>query len=195
MGKPKQITKKDLVLSLKKELLKKGQGKVTLKTIAEAVGATQGVVYYHFKTKDQLVMALLEEFMESRKVNHVQQEASTKKVIQHVHSYLTEESYLAQTSAEDHQLLFEVVAISLHHRMLKHKMGQVVQEKVKDLTALAGGDEQVGRFLAALTDGLALHNMLDPSFSEDEVYGFAKEVLDMIIKKQPHTGQPNGKEE
>ena len=172
MGKPKQISSEDLIHSAKKQLVQKGQANVTLKNVAEAAGVTQGVVYYHFKTKHQLLLSVLQDFAERNR----QEEKGRKD--ESLLAFLAEEAYRAQTGAEQHQLLFELAALSLHHRDMKNIMGKGIQQKVQDITEMAGGDKRVGRLLAAMLDGLALQALFDPTMNEQEAYRDAKNWIE-----------------
>ncbi|RXT14957.1 TetR/AcrR family transcriptional regulator [Ammoniphilus sp. CFH 90114] len=179
MGKPKQITPKDLVAATKQQLIKKGQGKITLKNVAEVAGVTQGVVYYHFKTKDQLLIGLFEEFEEQElqeliKFKNERKEKASSEVLK---AYLSEEMYKAQVSSEQQQLLLELAALALHQKEMKNLFGQAIHKKAGELSELAGGSQALGRLIMAISTGLAFQALFDPSFNKKEAYELAKEWI------------------
>ena len=176
MGKPKQITTKDLLHSAKQQLMKSGQGKITLKNVAETAGVTQGVVYYHFKSKDRLLISLLEEVME-KELQDIQEQKKNKDPEEALKGFISEEMYKAQISSEHHQLLFELVSLSLHHKEMRSIMGQAFQKRLGVLNEWTGEKETVSRLLLAVMDGLALQALFDPSFREKEAYELAKKWL------------------
>jgi AcrR family transcriptional regulator len=184
LGKPKQITKMDLTKATKQQLLKKGQGSVTLKNVAELAGVTQGVVYYHFKTKDALLLSVFQELVEKIKQDReaMLNEEKYKSSIEFIKYFLNQERYRAQILADDHQLPFELAGIALHQRQMKSLFGQSLSEKAKYASEMIGGDPRIGRLLAALADGLAMHALYDSSLNKDEIYPLATELIKTFMK-------------
>jgi AcrR family transcriptional regulator len=190
LGKPKQITKSDLTKATKLQLLKKGQGSVTLKNVAELAGVTQGVVYYHFKTKDALLLSVFQEYMEKIRQDReaILEEEKTKEPLEYVKQFFNEERYRAQTAAGVHQLPVELAGIALHQKQMKNLFGLSLQERAMLASELVDGDLRLGRLLAALADGLALHALYDTSLNKDEIYPLATELFqaymaDLAVKE------------
>jgi AcrR family transcriptional regulator len=178
MGKPKQIDKKHLIMAAKKQLLSEGLGSVTLKSVAENVGVTQGVVYYHFKTKHKLLLSLLEQYLDDLD-NHSKTMETSKEI-------LAEEMYKAQISSEEQRLFIELTAMSLHEKELKQKLGQALRKRIHSYSRVMDGDIQSSRLLAALIDGLALQAALDPTFPQQDMYVLANEIVNGLLKKTAH---------
>jgi AcrR family transcriptional regulator len=179
VGKPKQISKNDLVLAAKQQLIRRGASSVTLKNVAQAMGVTQGVVYYHFKTKDQLLTALLKEYTDQLHAEGTIERSTNGKDHQAaVLDFFAEEGYKAQISSDEHQLFYNLVAISLHHRELKQLLGESIEQRVNGLATQLGGDQQRARILLAMADGLALHALFDPVFSTMDHYANAKKFAE-----------------
>lgn len=65
MAKPNVISKRELLQHAKECLAENGMDKFTLRAVADASGVTQGTVYYHFKTKEQLLLDIVEDTCES----------------------------------------------------------------------------------------------------------------------------------
>lgn len=172
MGKPKHITKKDLVTAAKSQLLKQGQGKITLKNVAETAGVTQGVVYYHFKTKDQLLISLLQDFIEGIEQFEERGSIPTEKQGK-LRNFLREEAYKAQVGAEQNQLLFELAALALHQREMKSMMTKSIQQRIEAMSELVDGNPLYGRLLTAIVVGLSFQSLFDPSFNQREAYEVA----------------------
>ena len=64
MADPSFITKQKILDSAKKEFLEKGFVNASLRTIASNAGLTTGAMYRHFKDKDALFCALVDEAIE-----------------------------------------------------------------------------------------------------------------------------------
>lgn len=64
MSEPSAITKQKILESAKKEFLDKGFMNASLRTIASNAGLTTGAMYRHFKDKDALFCALVDDAIE-----------------------------------------------------------------------------------------------------------------------------------
>ena len=62
MAKPNVVNKEKLLQAAKEIIAEHGMEKLTLKAVAKSAQVTQGTVYYHFKTKDQLLLEVTEAF-------------------------------------------------------------------------------------------------------------------------------------
>lgn len=59
MAKPNVVSKETLIESAKKCISEKGLEKLTLKSVAEQANVSQGTVYYHFRTKENLMLEVV----------------------------------------------------------------------------------------------------------------------------------------
>ncbi|MEW9667461.1 TetR/AcrR family transcriptional regulator [Ammoniphilus sp. 3BR4] len=182
MGKPKQIRPIDLVGAAKQQLVKKGQGKITLKNVAEAAGVTQGVVYYHFKTKDQLLISLLEDFFENdlKELKKFKQEKRDKTPVETMEAYVSEESYKSQVFPEHQQVFYELVSLAFHQKEMKALFGQAIHAKAGTISEMAAGSQATGRLILAILQGLALQSLFDPTFNRKETYELAKKWISKL---------------
>lgn len=170
MGKPKRLAKEDFILAVKQQLLREGQAKITLKNVAEQAGVTQGALYYHFKTKDQLLLSLMTDYLENIEKESEKVDQRTNQRIDSLIAYLKETEYETRIRSEQQQLLFELVSLSLHNREMKRIMGEIMRRRARELEPLLEGDEEDGRILRALLDGLFLQALFDPTFDAKKVF-------------------------
>lgn len=176
MAKPNVISKGDLIKSAKACLVDKGIEKFTLRAVAEAAGVTQGTVYYHFKTKEQLLLDIVQDVCES----------SWSEISRQNHPYIISQ---ALASAESrcsydsffHKLFFTVAASSLHNEKIRSQLGEVLSAENHALTAnlanlwshspIEGVSlETWGFFFNAMVDGLALQALLQKDFPVEKTY-------------------------
>lgn len=173
MAKPNVISKQQLLQSAKEIIATQGMEKLTLKAVAEGAHVTQGTVYYHFKTKEQLLLAVVEDFCTSswselEKDFHIQTALASAK------SRCTSDSLY-------HHLFFQLVANGLQNEQIKEKLGEMLvyennelQRGLEMLWEKSPVDgitfESWSIICNALIDGLALQALFSPSFSVDEVY-------------------------
>lgn len=64
MAKPNVVSKQELIEAAKQCIVEQGLEKLTLKMVAERIGVTQGTVYYHFQTKDRLMLDVVKDVCE-----------------------------------------------------------------------------------------------------------------------------------
>ncbi|MCY8605789.1 helix-turn-helix domain-containing protein, partial [Bacillus sonorensis] len=61
MARPNVTSKNMLIEAAKRCIMDQGLENLTLKAVAEKANVTQGTVYYHFRTKEQLVFEVVQD--------------------------------------------------------------------------------------------------------------------------------------
>jgi len=187
MAKPNVISKSELLASAKQILAEKGLEKLTLKAVAEGANVTQGTVYYHFKTKEQLVLKIVEDLCSSSWENLEKESTAGAFYLQ---AALASAKSRCTSDSSYHHLFFQLVANGLHNENSKKQLGNMLDYEnemlAKQLQAVYKQSpvegitfEHWGILLNALIDGLALQALLSPSFQADVVY----EQLERLIHK------------
>lgn len=176
MGKPKQVSKEDLIQAVKQQLLQHGSHRVTLKNVAERIGVTQGVVYYHFKTKDQLLTSLYENYLENE-VEEEFQSYNQLHVSERLELYLKEKGYQARIQSEEQHLLYELAVLSLHHRDIKKVMDKIMRSRVEEMSKFLCSEEVNGRIFRAVLDGLIFQTLFDPAFDIESTLDHVYELF------------------
>lgn len=175
MAKPNVISKGDLIKCAKKCLVDKGIEKFTLRAVAETAGVTQGTIYYHFRTKEQLLVDIVQDICESSWQEISQSnEAVIEQALASAKSRCSYDSYF-------HKLFFSLVASSFNNEKIKGKLSEIIMIENKALTGnltklwtespIEGVSlETWGIFLNALVDGLALQALLQKDFPIEKTY-------------------------
>ncbi|WP_410982041.1 TetR/AcrR family transcriptional regulator [Bacillus cereus] len=183
MAKPNVVNKQQLLQSAKEMIAEQGMEKLTLKAVAERTHVTQGTVYYHFKTKEQLLLEVTESFCKSS-WSQVETDFSIEKALHSAKSRCTQDSMY-------HHLFFQLVASGLQNETIKEKLGDLLnyenQQLQKGLEKVWGESSPVegisnevwSVMCNALIDGLALQALLNPAFNIEKMYG----GLEMFIEK------------
>ena len=65
MAKPNVVSKQKLIEATQDCIVELGIEKLTLQAVAEKAKVTQGTVYYHFQTKEQLLFEVVQEICRS----------------------------------------------------------------------------------------------------------------------------------
>ncbi|MGD6892145.1 TetR/AcrR family transcriptional regulator [Bacillus mobilis] len=182
MAKPNVVNKERLLEAAKVIIAEYGMEKLTLKAVAESAQVTQGTVYYHFKTKDQLLLEVTESFCKAS-WEQIGKDVQLEKALQSAESRCVKDSMY-------HHLFFQLVASGLQNDAMKDKIGGllhyenqelkgVLHKKIGDKMTTQISTETLSILCNALIDGLALQALFNPSFSTDKVYG----DLYMLLEK------------
>src|SRR2546429_203773 len=90
-------------------LSRQGYENTSIKEIAEEAGVAQGLVHYYFKSKQHLVLAVLDEVCRVMKLYPVQGEAGAR------NAYDTFKTLL-KDNRDTHALYLQLIAVGLHDR-------------------------------------------------------------------------------
>ena len=187
MAKPNVVNKEKLLKAAKEIIAEYGMEKLTLKAVAESAQVTQGTVYYHFKTKNQLLLEVTESFCKAS-WEQIGKDGQLEKALQSAESRCVKDSMY-------HHLFFQLVASGLQNDAMKDKIGgllhyenqklkEVLNKKIGDTMKTQISTETWSVLCNALIDGLALQALFNPSFSTDKVYGDLYMLLEKLTVLQ-----------
>jgi AcrR family transcriptional regulator len=169
-------TRRKLLEATRELVREKGYSHTTMQDVAERAGMTSGAIYGNFKNRDELFLALAEEYWGP------------------IHAEFTSNSTFAEKMQALAKATLEAVperstaaigALSGRAYALSHP---VVLERVRELTAKAYSDgaawltdvtrpgelplppDLLVRVIHALTDGLLFQKILTPELISDEVF-------------------------
>jgi len=187
VAKPNVVNKEKLLEAAKTIIAEHGMEKLTLKAVAESAQVTQGTVYYHFKTKDQLLLEVTESFCKAS-WEQIGKDVQLEKALQSAESRCVKDSMY-------HHLFFQLVASGLQNDAMKDKIGGllhyenqelkgVLHKKIGDTMTSQISTETWSVLCNALIDGLALQALFNPSFSTDKVYSDLYMLLEKLTVLQ-----------
>ena len=176
MAKPNVISKQDLINCAKECLASNGIDKFTLRAVAEVAGLTQGTIYYHFRTKEQLLLAIVQDISEN----------SWAEISQKSNHYMISEAIAAAKNrcsydSYFHKLFSTLLVSSFNNEKMRTQLGEVVSNENDALTQnlsklwpkspIDGVSlETWGILLTAIVDGLALQALLQKDFPVEKTY-------------------------
>jgi AcrR family transcriptional regulator len=151
-------------------LAREGYENTSIKAIAEQARVAQGLVHYHFKSKEQLVLAVLAYVCEKVEVK-VEGEAGALAALQ-----ATKEKLHDSQSANG--LLVQLIGVSLFDAQLQEGVRQFVREQRGNVEAIARQvfaereqDASPSRGIAGAVWGAVLgiivQRLIDPEFDAD----------------------------
>ncbi|WP_068985646.1 TetR/AcrR family transcriptional regulator [Lysinibacillus xylanilyticus] len=190
MAKPTGIEKSDLLTAAKQCLVDKGIEKFTLKAVAEQAGVTQGTIYYHFKTKEQIILEIVQDICENS-WNEIL--AFDQQMIQ---SALISAKSRYDHDAFYHKLFFTLIVFGFTNPSIRQQIGQILAtenehlcnglKKLWDTSPIEGVSlETWSIFFNALIDGLAIQVMMRDDFDVDTFY----QQLEKILQTLHHLGK------
>ncbi|ABS21715.1 transcriptional regulator, TetR family [Bacillus cytotoxicus NVH 391-98] len=183
MAKPNVIHKQQLLQAAKTLIAERGMEKLTLKAIAEKANVTQGTVYYHFKTKEQLLLEVTESFCQSA-WEEMDEGFQVEKALQSAKSRCTKDSVY-------HHLFFQLLASSLQNESMRETIGELLHYENEKLQVRLQGMwekspiegitfETWSIMCNALIDGLALQALYNPKFSTEEAYNGVNKLIQHV---------------
>ena len=154
------------------ELSRRGYENTSIKDIAEAAGVAQGLVHYHFKSKQQLVLDVLAEVC--RAMEYVPDKGASGAQA----AYANFKTMLA-SHPETHALYIQLLAVGLHDKevgagVLKFLTDDRahIQEIARQVLAERGLEPTPARGIAAVVEaavlGIMIQNLIDPNFDAVE---------------------------
>ncbi|MBD8007562.1 TetR/AcrR family transcriptional regulator [Bacillus norwichensis] len=182
MAKPNVISKDDLIKYAKECLVDKGIEKFTLRAVADTAGVTQGTIYYHFKTKEQLLIDIVQDICEtSWQEISLSREYVIEQAITSAKSRCSYDSFF-------HKLFLSLVASSFNNEKIRGQLGEIIMTENKALTENVSNlwtespiegvsPETWGILLNAIADGVALQALLQKDFPVEKTY---KEFTQLI---------------
>ncbi|MGY4691173.1 TetR/AcrR family transcriptional regulator [Salibacterium sp. K-3] len=195
MAEPNVIAKKDLIESAKKCIVDNGINKLTLKAVAEGAGVTQGTVYYHFKTKEQLTIEIVNDMCETSWEELKQMKKySNQQEIHWVQSALGSAYERSTKGSYYHHLFLSLIVTGLNNDKVREQINNLLRYEndslQKQIESLVGTSEFYGIstevwsiLLNALIDGLAIQSLTVKDFNAEKVFN---DVESLLVKQMEH---------
>ena len=152
-------------------LSRQGYENTSVKDIAEEAGVAQGLVHYHYKSKQQLVLAVL-EFVCHKVELGVEGEAGALEAFAQTKAMLKD-------SRATNSLYVQLIGISLHDPVIGGGVRDFIrsertgiEDKARQVLAVRGSDTTAARGVAAVVWaailGIMIQSLVDPDFDTDE---------------------------
>ncbi|MFJ7951703.1 TetR/AcrR family transcriptional regulator [Lysinibacillus sp. NPDC096418] len=186
MAKPTGVAKVDLLVAAKQCLVTKGIEKFTLKAVAEQAGVTQGTIYYHFKTKEQILLEIIQSICENTWDELL---ASDQQIIQS--AFLSAKD--RYENKEFYRLFFTLIVLGFNTPPIKEQIGQIlanenerlfqVLSKLWDKSPINGVSMATWSiFINALIDGIAMQVVMNDDFPVDSFYEELEKILNTLYQ-------------
>lgn len=185
MAKPVGVAKSDLLFAAKQCLVDNGIEKFTLKAVAEQANVTQGTIYYHFKTKEQILLAIIQSICENSWNELL---AKDQQLLQNA---LQSAKSRYENDAFYHKLFFTLIVLGFNNPPIKKQIGQILSNENESLfeglsklwekSPIEGVSMATWSiFFNALIDGIALQVMMNDDFPVDLFYEELEKILSTL---------------
>jgi AcrR family transcriptional regulator len=153
-------------------LSRQGYENTSIKDIAEEAGVAQGLIHYHYKSKQQLVLSVLEFVCQKVELGAVEGEAGALQAFEQTKATLKD-------SRDANSLYIQLMGVGLHdalvgagirefirsERMHIEDLGrQVLAERRQDTSPARG----IAGVVWAAVLGIMIQSLIDPEFDADE---------------------------
>ena len=177
----------------------RGLGRLTVREIATRANVSTGLVLFHFKTKEQLIVALLDWLLETTTVLHVNDEiASIRSPFDRLLALLRQEMDRLSGEPRRIRLFFDFWAMGIRHAGIRTKMRRELARYSEAFRPMAEEviREEPERFAGVTAEGLAavavsfikgcaVQSMLDPDRFDITEYLAATQALYTVTTVAP----------
>ncbi|HEX7265003.1 MAG TPA: TetR/AcrR family transcriptional regulator [Candidatus Dormibacteraeota bacterium] len=165
-------TREKIIKSAFTVLSRQGYENTSIKDIAEEAGVAQGLVHYYFKSKQQLVIAVLFDVCKKMDVYTAEGEAGATAAFENF-------KVLLRTRPDAHTLYIQLIGVGLHDKEIGAGIREnITQERgrveslARQILAQREADPAPARAIAgavwAGVIGIMVQKMVDPEFNADE---------------------------
>ncbi|HKC19400.1 MAG TPA: TetR/AcrR family transcriptional regulator [Candidatus Dormibacteraeota bacterium] len=173
-------------------LSRQGYENASIKDIAEEAEVAQGLVHYHFKSKQLLVLAVLQYVCQTLELAPMEGESGARQAFEHTKAMLRE-------NRDTHSLYIQLIGVGLHDEVIGAGVRDFIRgdrQKVEDIArtvlaerALSAGPARgiAGVVWAAIL-GIMVQALVDPEFNADE----AIDALAAMSLSAVYTGAQTG---
>ncbi|MDY7220849.1 TetR/AcrR family transcriptional regulator [Halalkalibacterium halodurans] len=193
MAKPNVVTKEQLIEAAKRCIVEKGIHSLTLKSVAEGAGVTQGTVYYHFRSKDQLMLEIVESMctsawhsLESMSKQEGENTHWIQAALHSAHDRTTKDAYF-------HKLLASLIVTGFTNEQIRQKLEKLFQfenQVLKEQMAAVLGDHELhgvslevwSVLFNALIDGLAIQALVAENTDIDGLYHHLHLLVNKLLE-------------
>jgi AcrR family transcriptional regulator len=184
------IERRNEILDIAQEIfIRKGYEKTSVSDVVKTVGIAQGTFYYYFKSKEELLTAILERFAEHMaeavsKIVHSEDYEVGLKIFLIIREIMTfekgRENIIEYVHRNENREMHKKIAEKVIAKMIPLMVEVVEQGNKKNIFNVKHPYEVVSIMLPGI--GLYIHESLD-EMSQSEVYEKKISALEYVIKR------------
>ena len=180
-----------LIAAAYQVLMEQGYEAASIKEIAKAASVAPGLVHYYFASKDELLLAVLEEAAADY-ATEMRQLSADQPPERIFPAALAARQQRVLRQPDRERLRYEIFALGLTNPTLRPSVARLLatgRDGISNIIRAGAGDDMAevaataAVFLAAL-DGLALQKLLDPDFDLARAYGVLERLARQLLAKE-----------
>ena len=186
---PPEERRMQLLMSAEKLFSKKGYRMTTTEEIAKNAGLTKGALYFHFKSKEDVLFALIKHIIEHYKKGLEEQKAVLKSPADYILFFFNSKEKCPSHDqlAGDFNFWSQIFAIPKIKSYLKKAFAEFTEITADNLDRKYGKTKKERRelmyFTFAILDGLKLREMVLPeNLDVQQNYRIYKSLLDGKVR-------------
>ena len=152
-------------------LSRQGYENTSIKEIAEEAGVAQGLVHYYFKSKQQLVLAVLDEVCRVMELGSAEGTEGAQAAYEKFKTLLKNKA--------THALYIQLIAVGLHDKEVgagvfnyissdRSHIEQIARQVFAEREQDPSPAKAIASVIEAAVLGIMIQNLIDPDFSADE---------------------------
>lgn len=185
---PNVVSRETLLQAAQECIAEKGIAKTTLKAVADKANVSQGTVYYHFRTKDQLMGELVQGLCDEM-WNDIQSGNGT----------LEDALKVAQERINSGQfynrLFFTMLVSSFQSEEHRNKLNQLIQQEntyVNEKLASYWNStsppsipfESLAILINSMIDGIAVQSLLHEDFQSEKAFKAMHQLIQLALEEK-----------
>ncbi len=152
-------------------LSRQGYENTSIKEIAEEAGVAQGLVHYYFKSKQQLVLAVLAEVCREMQLGSAEGTEGAQDAYEKFKTLLKNKA--------THALYIQLIAVGLHDKEVgagvfnyissdRSHIEQIARQVLAEREQDPSPAKAIASVIEAAVLGIMIQNLIDPDFNADE---------------------------
>ncbi len=169
-----------------------GIGSASIEAIASAAGMTRGAFYSNFDSKDDLIIAMLEDHVERSLQHHRELLAKHREPADFIAALRTAERSRHDPLGRAPLLHIELILFAARAEKRRPELAKRLRARRALVTEILAGQVAdpawASAMVLALEDGFRLHRLIDPASTPADSFFRALTELQRLAKLQPARG-------
>ena len=168
----------EIVKAAYQVLSQRGYEATSIKDIAKAADIAPGLIHYYFATKEDLLVAVVEEASTVSRSQFATLRDGEKVGRNLANAAFDLSLARLRSHPHDHRLRFELFAVGLHNPAVRSAVARVIAARRGSMAAIVravgtvpeASADAVAALLAAAFDGIAMHTLADATYDPAPAY-------------------------
>jgi len=186
ISKPPEERRQELIETAKELFMMQGYEQTVVGDIVKKIGVTQGLFYYYFKSKQEIFLEVINQFMEARvgelavflRDKAIPPPERVRNLMHVLVSFISEMENMSPKNREN--MVGEMTAITQYHvsEMIEPIVSELLKEGAAQGMMAVPFPDRLGRF--AISGLIGVQNMSPPP-NADEMITFILFVLEKLL--------------